>query len=395
MFSTYFDATDAVQAISTELRTQAWLDSRRQATGWAQWNAYLNQICLEACLQNLRAEDWPSAVGMNAAQADRTWAVVNGAVLTVGDKRVALIPTEAVDQSELEVPQEWIDLPSWAADYYLAVYLMPDLATLQIAGYVTHGQVQQQGQLDVDDRSYHLDITALTTDLNLLSLMLDRYDAATTRGPIAALASLTEAQAQNLIQRLGAPTELMPRWEVPFATWAALLDNPTWHEQLHRQRLGLRQSAAMATRLADWLQGQYDRTWQAVDTVLSPPQLAVATRSQATPSVDDLVDAAVNESVSRAKVLVIGAGQVGLLVNVVPLSPIEVRIDLQIHPTGNSIHLPGETAVRLLGGDGAEIVQAKAAVTETIRLQFRANYGEAFQLEIRCNDQVVTEQFVL
>jgi hypothetical protein len=135
MFSTYFDATDAVQAISTELRTQAWLDSRRQATGWAQWNAYLNQICLEACLQNLRAEDWPSAVGMNAAQADRTWAVVNGAVLTVGDKRVALIPTEAVDQSELEVPQEWIDLPSWAADYYLAVYLMPDLATLQIAGY--------------------------------------------------------------------------------------------------------------------------------------------------------------------------------------------------------------------------------------------------------------------
>ena len=34
-----------------------------------------------------------------------------------------LIPSEAIDDSELEVPQEWVDIPSWAADYYLAVQI--------------------------------------------------------------------------------------------------------------------------------------------------------------------------------------------------------------------------------------------------------------------------------
>jgi hypothetical protein len=86
---------------------------------------------------------------------------------------------------------------------------------------------------------------------------------------------------------------------------------------------------------------------------------------------------------------------VGLLIKLTPVSDAEARIEVQIHPIGEAIHLPGETELRLLSPEGAEIAQAKATVTETIRLQFRANYGEAFQLEVSCNDRVVTEQFAL
>jgi Protein of unknown function (DUF1822) len=391
MFTTYFDATDSTHSIASPRRTAAWQHSRRQGNAWAQWNAYLNQICLDGCLHFLQAEWLQSELsgavaGMNDRVADRAWGLVNGSVITVGDKRIAIVPSEVVDQSELEVPQEWIDLPSWAADYYLAVYLMPDMQTLHIAGYATHQQVKQQGQLNHDSRSYHLDMEVLTPDLNLLKLSLDRYSTAQTRAAIAPVATINETQAANLIQRLGSPTELLPRLEVPFATWAALLDNPTWHEQLYAQRQS-ENSSSVVTRLSSWLQGQFDRTWQSAESLLAPQQFAVSTRSDASETIAP--------TVNRVKMIPVGEGQVGLLVNLFPLSETEVRIDLQIHPIGDSIHLPGETQLRLLSQDGTEIAQAKAAVTETIRLQFRANYGEVFQLEITCNNQVVIEQFEL
>jgi Protein of unknown function (DUF1822) len=390
MFATYFDATDWTYTIPSQLGTQAWQHSRRQQMAWAQWNAYLNQLCLDGCLQFFKAEGWPAAaprlVGMDQRLADRTWAVVNGAVITVGEQRVALIPAEAIDQSELEVPQEWIDIPSWAADYYLAVYVLPDMQTLQIAGYATHQQMKQQGQLNISSRSYYLDVADLTTDLNLLQLTIGQHALSQTRAAIAAPATLADVQAQNLIQRLGATTELLPRLEVPFATWAALLDNPTWHEQLYRQRQG-EATTGIVTQLAGWMQGQFDRMWQSADQVLAPQQMAISTRSVAAEPIEAMI--------RRVKVIGVGDGQVGLLVNLTMVNEQELRIDLQIHPTGDSIHLPGETQLRLLSMEGTEIAQAKAAVTETIRLQFRANYGETFQLEIRCNDRVVVEQFAL
>jgi Protein of unknown function (DUF1822) len=386
MFTTEFDVTDWTQAIDPGLNAQAWQRSRRQTTPGAQWNAYLNQIGLAGSLAGLQELGWENLVGPSDRAGDRTWGLVNGAVIEVGDRRLVLLPTEAVDQSELEVPQEWIDIPSWAADYYLAVYLMPDMQTLQIAGYATHQQIKQQAQINISTRNYYLDHAYLSTDLNLLQLTLDQYATTQTRAAIAPLPVLSAVQAQNLIQRLGSPTELLPRLAVPFATWAALLDHPTWHEQLYCQRQG-EAASPVVTQLVDWMQGQFDRAWQAVDAVLAPQQLAIATRSAATESPTIVID--------RAKVIAVGDGQVGLLVNLEPLDATEVRIDLQIHPTGDSIHLPGETQLRLVGMDGTEIAEAKAAVTETIRLQFRANYGEAFQLEIRCNNEVVIEQFVL
>lgn len=382
MFSTYFDATDWTHPIPDQLNAQAWLRSRRQVTDWAQWNAYLNQICLDLCLQSFQTETWHNAVGMSNRQADQTWAFVNGSVITVRDQRLALILSEAIDQTELEVSQEWIDIPSWAADYYLAVYITPDLQTLHIAGYTTHQQIKQQGYLNSSNRSYELDLELLTTDLNLLRLSIDRYSSHQTRAAISPLAPLSETQAQNLIQRLGTPTELLPHLEVPFTMWAALLEN--WHEQLYHQRQGGANSSVL-TRLGEWLQGQFDRAWQPAERVLAIQKIAMAARS----------DGSDSSTVDRVKVIPVGDGQIGLWINLTALAEPEVRIDLQIHPIGDEIYLPGEIELRLLSSEGVEVVQARAAITETIRLQFRARYGEAFQLEVTCNGQVVTEQFTL
>jgi Protein of unknown function (DUF1822) len=382
MFTTYFDATDWIQSIPDPISRQAWTRSRRQTNPWAQWNAYLNQICLAVCLQTFQA-DFGLDIAMVSDRAnDRTWGLVNGSVVTVGEHRIVLIPSEVVDQSELEVPQEWVDIPSWAADYYLAIYLMPDMQTLQIAGFATHQQIKQSGQLNLQDRSYRLGFEALTQDLNLLAISAASYGPDQTRAAIAPPAPLSDSQAQNLIQRLGSPKELLPRLEVPFVLWAALLDQPKHHAALYRQRQG-----ETTLNLGSWLQGQFDRAWLPIEAALGPQNLAVATRSNSTEVAAPLVQ--------RVKVLDMGNGSVGLLIKVTPVSEAEARIEVQIHPIGEALHLPGETELSLLSPEGAEIAQAKATVTETIRLQFRANYGESFQLEVSCNDRVITEQFAL
>jgi hypothetical protein len=382
MFTTYFDVTDWIQAIPEPINKQAWQRSRRQSTAWAQWNAYLNQICLAVCLENFKADFGLDVVGLDDRTNDRHWGLVNGSVVTVGDHRIALIPSEVVDQSELEVPQEWVDIPSWAADYYLAIYLMPDMQSLHIAGFATHKQLKQEAQLDLSQRSYHLGIESLTTDLNLLGISAASYTSDQTRAAIEPPAPLSNTQAQNLIQRLGSKAELLPRLEVPFALWAALLDQPKHHAALYRQRQG-----ETSLNLGAWLQGQFDRAWLPIEAALGPQNLAVTTRSNGIEVATPLVQ--------RVKVLDMGNGSVGLLIKLTPVSDAEARIEVQIHPIGEAIHLPGETELRLLSPEGAEIAQAKATVTETIRLQFRASYGESFQLEVSCNDRVVTEQFAL
>jgi hypothetical protein len=383
MLSTYFDATDWQYSFSLDQQTQAWQHSRQQITAWAKWNAYINQICRDAYLAALHSED----IAASSSNHDSIWSLVNGSVITVGQTRIALIPTEAIDQSELEIPQEWVDIPNWAVDYYLAIYLASDLESFEIAGYATHQQIKQQGQLNHNDRTYRFAVEALTTDLNLLWLTYDRYTMAQTRAAIAPIAELSPQQAQNLIQRLGDATELWPRLEVPFASWAALLSNPTWQQQLYQQRQGITNPVAnTVNRLAGWVQGQFDQLWQPAETTLAPQQIAIATRGNRGDSSD---------RIARVKVLNLNQGQIALLVSLVPLGETEVRVELQVHPTGDSIYLPGETKLRLLTPDGTDIAEAKATVTETIRLQFRANYGESFQVEMTCGEEVVLEQFEL
>lgn len=386
MFAAYCDATDWLYEIPETTRQQAWQHSQHQVGNWAKWNAYLNQIAQTLCVEQLQAEGWEKLTPMDRASADRTWAFVNGSTIQFGNQRLVLIPSETIDQSELEIPQEWLDIPSWAADYYLAVYVAPDQQTLQIAGYATHQQIKQNAQYSDTSRTYHLDATHLTPDINLLKITASWYDQAQTRSAIAPISSIEPAQSTNLIQRLGNPSEQWPQLEVPFSLWAALLDNPTWLTQLANLRQGESLGNSI-TQLGNWLQGQFDRLWQPAEQVLVPQQIAIPVRSDAT--------ATYQAAINRVKVIDVGTGQVGLLLNLTPLSDNEARIDLQIHPIGDSIHLPGETELRLLDGTDNEVAQAKATTTETIRLQFRANHNETFKILLTCDEQTITENFTL
>jgi hypothetical protein len=387
MFSALIETTDCVLPISTQQQGAIWQQSRTFSTEWGRWNAYLNQLCLETCLTWLKAEHLPTVrTGMEPA----LWDLVNGSILTVGNIRIALIPTEAIDRSEIQVAQEWVDVPSWAADYYLGVQISPDCQELAIYGYTTHQQLKHQGTYDAQERNYCLDIDDLIPDLNALWLSYPRQTRSQTQSALAAIPTLDPAQADRLIERLGNPAKIMPRLEVPFQTWAALLENPQWRQRLCQQRQN-GSSNPVLTQLSNWFQGQIAAVWQSSDTVLLPQQVAIAVRSATSQNTLEVG----TEDIYRAKVFTLNDGQIALLIGISPVTETEHRISLQVHPAGGAAYLPGETQLRLLSTDGTEIGKVSAVVTETIQLQFRVSEGERFEIEMTCCGQIFRERFGL
>ncbi|MBD1846964.1 DUF1822 family protein [Cyanobacteria bacterium FACHB-63] len=373
MVSTFVEPQDWVIEVSSETRAAAWQFSRSMPTELGRWTAYLNQLCLESCLIWIRDYLPSTNAWTNATESRSIWNFVNGSVITVGTVRIALIPTDAIDQTELEVPQEWIDIPQWAADYYLAVQIAE--SELRIYGYATHQELKAS-TYDPNDRTYCLDVEDLNADLNALWLSYPHFTADQTRATIAPIPTLPAAQADRLIERLS--QVVLPRLEIPFTSWAALLENSSLRQRLYQPPI----------RLNQWLQGQIDAAWQLLDRILLPQQIAIAVRSP------DAAQAIEGE-IYRAKAYGFATGQIALVIGISPVSETERRIRLQIHSAGGATYLPGATQLRLLSENGSEIGRASAAVTETMQLQFRASEGESFQVEITCDGQTLTERFIL
>lgn len=265
--STLFDPTQLCLTIDAASQTQAWQQSRAFATPNSQWNAYLNQLCLQTLLPYLR-EEVPSAHPV--PNLPLFWEFVNGAAVAWADRRIVLIPTETIDLDEIRIPQEWVDIPNWVADYYLAVQVNPDQAWVRVAGFVTHAQLKQQAQLDRIDRSYCLEGEALLPDLSALWLS-QQFASEMTRAEVAAPTALTVPEATNLIQRLGNPTLVMPRLALPFDRWAALISHGGWRQRLAEQRRGLPEQhsplqwlqSGISALAAQWSRVEYQASFAA------------------------------------------------------------------------------------------------------------------------------------
>ncbi len=216
------------------------LEHQNQAfsTSGAAWQARLNQMSLEAILPWLQ-EERVAKVLPSVAALPSFWEVVNGAAIEWDGIRLVVIPTIAIDLRELRVPQEWVDIPSWSADYYLAVQVNPDEGWIRIWGYTTHHHLKTNGAYDPSDRTYSLDEADLIQDLNVLWVARQLCPEEPLRAEVAAIPALRLPQAENLLERLGNPAIVFPRLAVPFQLWAALLEHGGWRQRLYERRQGL------------------------------------------------------------------------------------------------------------------------------------------------------------
>lgn len=386
--------TQLALPIPASMSDRAWQQAQAYRSIDARWNSYLNQIASQSIAADFAA-DFPQ---IRISPDSDTWQFVNGSVLELNGKRIVLLPSKTIDHSELVIPQEWVDIPAWAGDYFIGVQIDPDTEMLHCWGYTTHQMMKSRAQYDASDRTYHLDADHLIADVSGLSVIQQLNPNEVTQTAIAPLASVAAAQAENLLQRLA--TVPNPRLEIPFALWGALVSDRHWRQRLVELRQGatsIRTDLATATtRLSGWLQNAVSSGWQAVEDFLGEDaELALAFRQTATPT----------SIVRRVKVLELpGAGASSnddrvllLLVSVEPEADERLGIGIQLRSIDNTATLPANLTLTLLASDDQVM---RSVVTRdrdnAIQLpRFRLNSGAEFKIQVQLGAITVVESFLV
>ena len=237
------------EQVSLEISPFSQVQELQFSTSGARWRAHLNQMCLDAFLPWLSLEQ-PSAIWTQIAALPSFWEFVNGSAIDCEGMRLVLIPTTAIDLGELRVPQEWVDIPSWVADYYLAVQVNPNGGWVTISGYTTHRKLKTHSVYDAGDRVYCLDENDLIQDINVLWIARQLCPEEILRESVTPLPTLPLTQAQNLLERLGNPAVVFPRLAVPFELWGVLVEHGGWRQRLYAKRQGLSEQWS----IRQWLQ---------------------------------------------------------------------------------------------------------------------------------------------
>jgi hypothetical protein len=388
-----FDTSTPWLEIPEAVHTEAWQQSQTVSMPGSHWQAYLNQICLKTILPWLQEKfDRPPIV--SSPEMPEFWELVNGSAVILGDTRLIIIPTEAMDKSEMRVPQEWIDIPGWVGDYYLAVEVDTDEQVLQVWGYSTHEQIKSQGNYDAIDRTYSLDGSEFIQDLAVFWVM-QQFPAEPTRAEVSVLPNLSTTEAETLIQQLGRSDLVLPRLQIPFQQWGALLQNDRWLQRLWQQRSTQNQQPEAGqnqavVRLSQWLQNRFETGWQAIAELFSAePDLAFSFRRE-----DDF-----QNLIRRVKQIQLGVE----LPDVVLAIALEAepdgrsRIGVQVLPSEGNVYLPAHLRLVMRSTDG-DIVQSVEAGSQSRYVQlrrFKGSPGMAFRLQITVADVSVTEDFVV
>lgn len=246
--------------IDPALRATAWSQSQQLVTPASRWRAYLNQVGLQTLLPWIADEITPRVKPMLAMPLLPTiWEWVGGVGIDMRlegrTERWVLLPTEAIDEDELRVPQEWVDIPSWVGDYYVQMQVNVDDGWVKLAGFATHQALKADGYLDMGDRAYSLPASDLIADINLVSVSQALIPTVSKQASLAdstlsSALNLELSQAQQLITRLSNPALLNPRLAVDFARWSALMAHGGWRRQMAEQRWGRPASFSVG----QWLQ---------------------------------------------------------------------------------------------------------------------------------------------
>lgn len=263
---------------SRQDQDRVWPTENEYSNNSAKWNAYLNRLCLSKLIHWL-AENTEAEVKVFPSEKDLPifWEFVNGTAINIGKKRIVLIPSEAGNTEEFCVPQEWVDIPGWAADYYLAVQINPDDGWLRLWGYATHRQLKHPENYNRFDHTYCLEGQDLIPDLDVLWIALDL--GADEKAVVKSLPILSVREAEKLMQQLSRSSPCSPRLKINFEQWGALLENDTWRQQLYEQRrqqvltpTAISVTPVTATlsqrtmvNLSNWWQDVFELGWQAVE----------------------------------------------------------------------------------------------------------------------------------
>lgn len=259
-----------VLELSTKDIDKAWSSKHQFSHNISQWNAYLNRLCLQVIIRWLEAEpDFKIVVNSHKNLAS-IWEVVNGTPITLNQgnnqTKLVIIPSETIDTDEFRVPQEWVDIPEWVADYYLAVQINPDDNLLRVWGYATHQQLKNKGIYDESDRSYYIDGEDVIESLNVMWVAQELCPHETVK--VEPLPILSATQIETLLTKLSQEIEDFPHLDIPFSQWGALLANEDLRQQLYQRRLA-GEVVEKPINLSKWFDDIVEIGWQTIDEFIA------------------------------------------------------------------------------------------------------------------------------
>ncbi len=355
-----------------------WQRSAAMADTAARWRIYLHQLGLAALMAWCQEEfngpvlPWPHAAPFDI------WHVVDGLALQLGQARIVVMLSETIHATELQVPQEWVDLRGWCADYYLAAHVDVDDGQLVLWGYTTHAQLKSQGIYNATARTYTLKETDLIQDLAVFWVAQQLVQP--TDLPSAPLVELPNAQAKSLIQSLAHAPD--PRLALPFEQWGALFSDDHWRQQLYQQRHSL-----SIVSVEDWLNEIFDQGWQPIQT-LHPPFALANFRSNAD---------GVAVLTCGKKICLNTAWDELLLMFSVDIEANKHRnIRIQLHSANKSL-LPNNLILALQMSETGELLKTVKAGMQDAFIQipaFRCLAGQRLRVHIQLTDSVCQEDFI-
>ncbi|MEM7792933.1 MAG: DUF1822 family protein [Cyanobacteria bacterium P01_C01_bin.118] len=355
-----------------------WQRSVSIADHAVRWRIYLHQIGLAAIMPWFQEEfDWSVLPFPHAAPFD-IWHVVDGLALQLGQNRIVIMLSEAIDAAQIDVPQEWVDLPDWHADYYIAAYVDVDQQRLALWGYTTYAQLKNQGTYSPNTRTYSLSDLDLVQDFSAFWVAQQIEHRPVSQPP--PLPELSASQLDRLMQRLTDVPE--PRLALSFNEWGVLLSNDHWRQRLYQQR----QTPKLAN-IEDWLEQIFEDGWQSLDALL-PQTPALRFRSTA----------------SGAAVLTCGKK---IFLNTAPddlllMFSVDIEADkrrnirIQLYPSGESL-LPNDVVLALELSETGERLKTVRAGSQDNFIQippFRCLAGQRLKVHIQLDSSTCQEEFI-
>ncbi|MDJ0706231.1 MAG: DUF1822 family protein [Leptolyngbyaceae cyanobacterium MO_188.B28] len=394
----YADPAEWWLEISPEAETASWKVSQAQASRLRQGSYFLNDLCLRVFLPWFRNEYAPSAsIWPDRGSLNNLWEFVNGVGVRLGRKRLVLLPTEDLDCRELEAPQEWVDIPSLAGDYYLGVQLNLEESWLRVWGYTTHEALKEQAEYDEEARSYCLGGAGLSRDLTAFWGACQFCPDASTQASLTALPSLTGAAAVGLIEKLSQANIGFPREVVSFERWGPLMARADWRRQLYKNRLDSleRAVAGGVEPLHRWFETDWIGGWRTIEAFLgAEPQLALTSSLRG-------IAAASGANEQRVKLIELkGEAEpesVVLLMELTSEDDGRVGVRVQVHPPKGRRHVPAQLTLGIYSTTD-ELLQSIRSREQDDYIQlplFRCLPGTKFQLKVGLGEDYFSENFAV
>ena len=390
----YFD-------LSTDRLATAHAQSTHYSNYSAQQNARANQICLDVVLEWLSSLNLVDEPVVSAQK--NLWEFLTGSVITIGETRLILIPHEDEQTEEFLIPQEWVDIPDWTADYYIPIHLDLEAQQVCLLGYVTHNTLKSSGDYDEIYRTYTIDRSHLITDLDLL--WVARTLNLSERSPISNPEVIQPTE--TLIHQLSQPSQYSPRLEASFAQWTALMTDESLRERLYQSRLtqALRVTEATSfavtptmrqavTNLTAWVQQNFEESlqqgWQTIESLLVPQSLSYGfVRNQSATDVITLAKL-INLKVQLETQSIV------LLIALTPNPDHTVSLLVQAHPDSRMSSLPARLSLSLQDGD--TVLQSSISRTQDEFIQLRpftCTADTQFGIGLELDEVSIIEHFTI